>query len=144
MLNKVLFIFSFFLISIADAQQLTGIVKGRVADNFSKQSIPFASLQILYTDSIIGTTSDQNGDFIIENIPIGRYNLKVSYLGYEPIIIPELVVTSTKDLHLDVMLTESTFSLEEVIIKPKLVKSQPINEMASVSARMLSVEEASK
>jgi hypothetical protein len=39
---------------------------------------------------------------------------------------------------------ESHTSLDEVIIRPKINKEQPLNSMATVSAKMLSVEEAKR
>jgi hypothetical protein len=144
MLKKVILFICLFTIFFSNAQKLTQNIKGRVIDNSSKEIIPFASLTILGTNPLIGTTSDMDGNFIIENVPIGRYDLKISYLGYEPIIIPEIVVTSAKEVVLSIALTESAFALDEIIVKPKLVKVKPINKMATVSARMLSVEEANR
>ncbi|MEQ8422733.1 MAG: carboxypeptidase-like regulatory domain-containing protein, partial [Arenibacter algicola] len=141
--NILLLVFSLSL-SIINAQDITQNIKGSVIDNSSKETIPFATITIIGTDPIIGTTSDMDGNFILNNVPIGRYDLQISYLGYEPIIVPEVIVTSAKEVVLTIALTESAFALSEVVLKPKLVKAKPLNEMASVSTRMLSVEEANR
>lgn len=141
--NILLLVFSLSL-SIINAQDITQNIKGSVIDNSSKETIPFATITIIGTDPIIGTTSDMDGNFILNNVPIGRYDLQISYLGYEPIIMPEVIVTSAKEVVLTIALTESAFALSEVVLKPKLVKAKPLNEMASVSTRMLSVEEANR
>mgnify|MGYP000501213221 CR=1 FL=1 len=104
---------------LINAQDLTQNIKGKVIDNSSKQPIAFATVVIIGTDPIIGTTSDMDGNFIIENVAIGRYDLQISYLGYEPIIIPEVVVTSAKEVVLTITLTESPFALDEVVIKSR-------------------------
>lgn len=127
-----------------NAQDLSQNIKGKVIDNASKETIPFATIVIIGTDPTIGTTSDTDGNFRIENVPIGRYDLEISFLGYEPVLIPEVIVTSAKEVLLTIALTESALALNEVVIKPKLVKTKPLNNMASVSARMLSVEEANR
>lgn len=129
---------------ISYAQDLTQNIKGKIIDNASKEPIPFATVVIMDTDPMTGTTSDMDGNFKLENIPVGRYDLKISFLGYEPVIIPEVIVTSAKETILNIPLTESAYALDEITIKPKLVKAQPLNKMATVSARMLSVEEASR
>lgn len=141
--NILLLVFSLSL-SIINAQDITQNIKGSVIDNSSKETIPFATITIIGTDPIIGTTSDMDGNYILNNVPIGRYDLQISYLGYEPIIMPEVIVTSAKEVVLTIALTESAFALSEVVLKPKLVKAKPLNEMASVSTRMLSVEEANR
>src|SRR5690554_1848787 len=136
-----LFLFSI-SVSIINAQDIAQNIKGSVIDNSSNEALPSVTIAIIDTDPAIVTTSDQNGNFIIENVPIGRYDLKISSVGYEPVILPEVIVTSAKEVVLNITLTERAFALNEVVIKPKLVKNKPLNEMASVSARVLSVEEA--
>ncbi len=137
---------SFFLFSsfIINAQELTQNIKGKIVDNSSLQPIPSASIILIGTDPIIGVISDFNGVFIIENVPVGRYDLEVSHIGYEAIIKPEVIVTSSKEVILSITLTESAYSLDEIVIKPRVVKEKPTNKMATVSARMLSVEEANR
>ena len=137
------FLFLFSAVSLS-AQQLTQTIKGTIIDESTQKPIPYATIVIMGTDPIMGTTSDEDGNFMIKKVPIGRYDLKVSFLGYEPVIKPEVVVTSAKEVVLTVALTESAYSLDEIIIKPRIIKEKPINRMATVSARMLSVEEANR
>ncbi|WP_405246153.1 TonB-dependent receptor [Cellulophaga sp. Asnod2-G02] len=144
MLNKkMLWIFLMFT-TLVNAQELTQTIKGKIFDNETQEPIPFATVVIKNTNPIIGTTTEDNGKFRLENVPIGRYDIEVSYLGYESTIISEVVVTSAKEVVLKVTLTESPYALDEVIIRPKTRKEEPLNRLATVSARMLSVEEASR
>ena len=53
-------------------------------------------------------------------------------------------MTSGKELVLNLKMTESLTNLQEVVIKPRVNKQQPLNEMAQVGARMFSVEEATR
>jgi len=141
--NFLLFIF-LLLTHIISAQELTQTIKGTIIDNSSQEPIPFATVIIIGSDPIIGTTSDIDGNFIIENVLIGRYDLKISSLGYKPIINPEVIVTSAKEVILPITLVENTYALDEIVIKPKIAKEKPLNKMATVSVRMLSIEEASR
>ena len=144
MFKNILMIVFILSATISNAQDLTQNIKGKVIDHSSKQPIPFATVIVIGTKPIIGTTTDMDGDFIIKNVPIGRYDLRASYLGYEPVIMTEVVLTSAKEVTLNIMLTENAFVLDEIVIKPKLAKAKPLNKMATVSARMLSVEEANR
>jgi hypothetical protein len=144
MLNKKMFWMFLMFTRLVSAQELTQTIKGKILDNETQEPIPFATVVIKNTNPIIGTTTEDNGNFRLENVPIGRYDIEVSYLGYESTIISEVVVTSAKEVVLKITLTESAYALDEVIIRPKTNKEEPLNKMATVSARMLSVEEASR
>jgi hypothetical protein len=119
-------------------------IRGNVVDNESQTSLPGATVVILNTTPIIGTSTDAYGDFKIENVPIGRYDLQVSFLGYEPYVIPEILVGTGKEIVLNVGLKESFTTMKEVVIKGDIKKDQPLNSMASISARTFSVEETQR
>jgi hypothetical protein len=134
----------FFIIIICNlthAQVLFQTIHGRIIDKDTKVPIPGAAIIIEQLQPPIGAITDTLGYFILKSVPIGRYDIKVSCLGYKPYIIPELLVTSGKEPVLDVQLTESIINLEEVVIKPKIEKDKPTNSMALISARAFTVEE---
>jgi len=144
-MNKRLLLLVFLFLSVfVFSQDLVQTIKGNIIEESTQEPIPFATIVIMGTDPIMGTSSDVDGNFIIDNVPIGRYDLKISFLGYEPVIKPEIVVTSAKIVVLNIGLVESTYSLGEIVITPRVIKEKPINKMATVSARMLSVEEANR
>ncbi len=119
-------------------------IRGNVVDKDAQSPLPGATIVILNTTPIIGTSTDANGDFKLENVPIGRYDLKVSFLGYEPYIIPEVLVGSGKQIVLNIGLKESATTMKEVVIKGDIKKDEPLNSMASISARTFSVEETQR
>lgn len=123
------------------AQRLKQTVKGTVVDGESKVTLPGSNIVILNTEPLIGGMSDLEGRFRLENVPLGRYNIQISFIGYEPVIIPEVIVGSGKEVVLNVELKESVNKMEEVIIKADIKKDAPLNSMASISARTFSVEE---
>ncbi|PKN96657.1 MAG: TonB-dependent receptor, partial [Chloroflexi bacterium HGW-Chloroflexi-5] len=71
----------------------------------------------------------------------GRYNIQVSYMGYNPVTIPEVLVTSGKEVVTHVGLKQSVTQMQGVTIKAGTSKDQPLNTMATVSARSFTVEE---
>jgi hypothetical protein len=90
-----------------------------------------------------GTTTDSLGKYTLSNISPDRYDLKISYAGYKTITIPNVVVTSGKEVVLDITLEETFKSLGEVVVKSSN-KSGAINKLASVSARTFSMEEVNR
>ena len=55
-------------------------IKGRVIDQESGE--PLFNVNIYLSGTLWGTTSDENGYFVLEDLTIGTYNFKVSFLGY--------------------------------------------------------------
>lgn len=121
-------------------QNPTQTIRGVVYDVITKKPLPGAN--IILIDKNRGVTSDLDGRFLLEKVEVGRYNLQVSFMGYEPLIIPELLVGSGREVVLDLSLEQSVSELEGIVVKATIRKDKPINSMATVSARNFSVEEA--
>jgi len=125
------------------AQQATQTVRGQVCDVASGE--PMIGVTITVENGItLGTVSDAEGNFIINNVPVGRHSVRATYIGYEPVLLKEQLVNSGKELVLNLRMRENVSELSEVIIKPRVNKQLPLNEMAQVGARMFSVEEANR
>ena len=119
-------------------------IKGVVKDVASGSSIPYASVVLSNADLQTGTTSDSLGYFYFKNIPIGRYDIQVSYLGYEPAAMKEVLLTSAKEVNCEIALAENAQKLDEVVVRAKVNKERPLNSMALTGGRMISVEEANR
>jgi len=143
---KRLFFLAIILLQYANvvAQQPTQTIRGTIIDENSSMPLPYVNVILQNTDPVIGATTNENGEFRLENVSIGRYNLQASFIGYETKIITELVVSSAKSPFVKIRMKESAVSLDAVAVRPTLDKEEPINKMATVSARMLSVEEAQR
>jgi len=124
--------------------QPTQTIRGTVSDIASSTPVMFATVVVLNTDPLIGATTDISGNFKLLNIPVGRYDVKISLIGYETTIIREVEVSSAKESFITITLKENSIGLGEVVVKPRVNKEQPLNSMATVSARMLSVDEAKR
>jgi len=118
-------------------------IRGVVRDQETQRPLPDATVMILEAGPITGVTTDQDGAFVIEDVPVGRYNVLVSYAGYESYIIKEVLCESGKQGFLEVGLKESVVELGEVSIA-NVNKDETVNTMAAVSARSFTVEETEK
>jgi hypothetical protein len=98
----------------------------------------------LKTNPPVGTTSDIEGNFRLEKVPVGRHDFQITFLGYEPMVLPQIAVTSGKETFLNIDLSEKIEKLQEVVIQNKDSKPLTINEMATLSARSFSLEEANR
>ena len=132
----------------AYSQKTTGnqpsqTIRGTVIDKASGHPMPDVTIMLSDMPGT-GTTTDERGQFVLPEIPVGRHNVQASFLGYEPGIFSEILVTSAKEIYLDISLKENVNELSEVVVRPQINKEQPLNKMAATGARMLSVEEASR
>lgn len=129
--------------AVAGAQRVGQTIRGQVSDLASGE--PMVGVTITVENGMtIGTISDADGNFVINNVPVGRHSIRATYIGYEPVLLKEQLVTSGKELVLNLRMQENVSELGEVVIKPRVNKQMPLNEMAQVGARMFSVEEATR
>ena len=119
-------------------------VRGVIIDTDTKIPLIGATIIIEGTDPLMGTIAGLDGNFRFEGVPVGRYNIRITYVGYEPFITSEVLVGSGKEVVLNIELKESFLSLDEVVVRASSNKDKPVNSMAMVSARTFSVEETSR
>jgi hypothetical protein len=141
--NYLLILCSFISLAL-NAQQLSQTIRGRVLDKDTQSPLPGATVSITIDNVLMGTATDEDGYYKLENIPVGRHQIAIQFVGYDPYLVNELLVSSSKETILDVALTENVTQLGEVVVSPTLNKDEPINQMAAVSSRMFSVEEAQR
>jgi hypothetical protein len=80
----------------------------------------------------------------LQNIPIGRTSLRVSYTGYETNTISNIEVNSGKEVVLNLSMQESVQKLEEVVILSNQNKGEAINDMAQLSSHSITLEETKR
>lgn len=130
--------------NITYSQKPVQTIKGRIIDSESQIGLPGATVVVVNSNPLIGTSSDMDGYFRLENVPVGRISLKISFIGYEEQYISGLLVSSGKEISLNILLKESFSKLNEVVIKAEIRKDEVINKMATLSARTFSVEDAQR
>lgn len=128
-----------------NAQNGVQNVKGVILDKQSEMPLIGATISLINTEGkTIGASSDIDGNFIIAGVPIGRQSFEVSYLGYESTTIPNVDVSSGKEVSLIVKIEESIIKLNEVVITAGVDKDLAINDMATISTRQFSMEEVNR
>ena len=141
-MKKILFPFVFLMSLGAFAQ--TGVIKGIILDKQSESPLEGATVELLNAEVATGVISDFDGRFTLEDVPIGRQALRISFIGFESSTIPNLEVTTGKDVFITVSLLESFNALDEVVLTNEANKDKPLNKLATVSARQFGVEEVTR
>jgi CarboxypepD_reg-like domain len=127
-----------------DAQVLTQTVRGTVLDKVSKSPLPGASVIVINSSPLIGSTTDAEGYFKLNNVPIGTQSIHISFIGYKEVTLPNIIVNSGKEVVLNIQVEEDILQLDEIVVRPDVEKNKPLNDLSTVSTRTFSVEETRK
>lgn len=124
------------------AQNLTQVIRGTVRDVETYQPLVGVKVVLPNSDPLIGAVTDVNGEFRIEDVPVGRHAIFIQFIGYDPVNLANVEVGS-KEVVLNIEMTESVKMMNVVEVKGE-EKGEHINKMASVSVRPFSVEESNR
>jgi hypothetical protein len=131
-LSFILILISFTVLS-SFAQD--GEVMGRVFNPVNNDGVPFANVSVLGTD--FGTVTDENGNYILSNIPPGLYNIRASFVGYRSKTFFEIQVTRARAVRLDFEIKEEDANLSEVVVSADFTRS----DETPISVRRLNTNE---
>ena len=141
---KAIALASSIILTAVSFAQPTQTIRGRVVDADSRATLPGAMVRVMQADSLItGDVTDMDGNFRMEQVPVGRYHLTVTYLGYKPTSIPDVILTSAKEIVTDIELAESAVKMKEVVVTATQ-KGEALNEMSLVSARSFTINETER
>ena len=132
-MRSVLFLFAFTLMGFAAVAQ--GIIRGKISNPVNNQPVGFANVLILGTE--LGAISDENGNYEIQNIPPGLYNVRASFVGFKTSTVFEVQVTLARPVQLDFSLSEDAAELSEVVVNSEFTRS----EETPLSVRKLNTNE---
>lgn len=125
------------------SQNFTQNIKGTVSDKNLISPIEGVKLY-LNGDSSNFVLSDSNGNYEFKNVLVGRIKIVASHKFYSEQSIPNLLLTSGKELVVNFHLEEQIKEKSAFVVRGKASKIKPLNEMATVSTRTFSVEETQK
>jgi len=126
------------------AQSLTQTVKGTVLDKDSRRALAGATVSLADDSIKQAVLSDENGEFILKNIPVGRRRVQCTYSGYEDYITDNILLSSAKEVELIIELEQRYQQQTEVIVKAPRNPKQPVNRSSVVSTRSFTPEETNR
>ncbi len=140
---KKLLIAILLIISYTLNAQMVQTIRGKVFDKESEYPLIGVNVIIKGSDPIVGTATDLNGEFKLIKLPVGKYTLILSYLGYKTTLIRDLELTTGKQKVISIELEEQAITTDEIVVTGYR-KGETLNKMASVSARSFSVDETER
>ena len=133
-------------VSILLAQGNGQIIRGKVLDKITQQ--PLVAVTVIVSGSSINGSTDENGNFLLPNVPLGRQSIEAQYLGYKTYKTEELIVSSAKELYIEITMSEEVQVTQTVEITASQssdgVGNRALNELSTVSVRSFSTEETQR
>jgi len=122
-------LFLVLLISSLASQESPGgsTISGYVLDSESGEGLPGAN--VILSGTLMGTATNIDGYFVITEVPSGSYELKFSYMGFEP-LIQTVNLRSGERFRQNFELIPQTVELQEVVVTEERMERK-VNIQAS-------------
>lgn len=88
-------------------------IRGSVLDSLTREPIPFVN--VYFANTTIGTVTDSKGEFAIKGFANGKYNLIISFVGYNT--VQQAVDFNNSEQQVNVYLSQQIIQLKEVSVK---------------------------
>ncbi len=99
-------------------------IKGTVYEANTTHGLTYVNVYLPNIEK--GTSTDENGVFILKNMPSGTYTILFSMIGYQ---IQSLQITVPSTKNLNIYLSSSAIEMEDIIISTPFHKLQSDNVM---------------
>ncbi|NQT25521.1 TonB-dependent receptor [candidate division KSB1 bacterium] len=128
-------VLSLFIMTATGWAQTAGRVSGTIVDQETGE--PLMGANVLVVETSWGAATDENGEYMILNVPVGMYNLKVTYMGYGPVEIQQVKISIGLTTRLNFEMTSEAFATEGVTI----IAERPLIEKTSTNASRVFTED---
>lgn len=118
-------------------------LRGTVKDAITGEPLIGATVRVVELQGAAAVT-DIDGNYLINISQGGRYTIESTYIGYEPSMMKEILISGAKEVMLDITLRENSTELKEVVVRPRVNKESTVNPTVLTGGVMLSMEEASR
>jgi hypothetical protein len=122
----------------------TQTIRGKVVDQLTDAPVPFASIIVSGTSPLLGSTTDESGNFRIPAVPVGRLTVAVSCIGYDVKNLTHILLGTGKELVTEIRLTPSVTAMKEIVITGLKNDGIPGNGTAVTSSHSFSVEDTKR
>ena len=113
---------------VAYGQSPKGTIRGTVIDKVTQVTLPGANVLLLNVNPIVGTTTNEAGNFRLEGVAAGRVSLKISFLGYKEVVLNNLVLNSGTELVISAEMEEKVSADKVPGFKAWLTGAQNFNQ----------------
>ena len=144
MKNKLLLIFLTSILLLvfvgmvfAQSGRVTGKIEGVVTDE--ETGDPLIGVNVVLVNTLLGTTTDPDGYYLILNIPAGTYEVEYSYLGYTTKRLTDVVVSPDQSARMNVKLQVEAIQGEvvEVVAEKPIIQRDQTGNVIELGAEQI-------
>lgn len=92
----------------------TGKLTGKIIDKSTGEPLPFVN--VLIEGTMLGAATDLNGNYVILNIPPGKYKVKARYVGYRTVVVENVIISIDLTTRQNFQLSPETIKLKEIVV----------------------------
>ena len=113
----------------------TGKLGGTIKDAQTGEALVGANIIIEGTN--FGAATNIEGEFFILNISPGKYNIKFSFIGYETVLMKDVVITVDQTTFLDVKLNSQVYQVDEIVVTARtpLIQKDVTSSISVITQR---------
>ena len=104
---------AFLLVVPGLGAQQGGTVTGRVLD--TQRGLPIPAVQVFIANLELGGLTQQNGRYLLQNVPAGTHTLSVSRIGYRTTEV-QVTVGGGQTVEQNFTMSEEALALDEIIV----------------------------
>jgi outer membrane receptor protein involved in Fe transport len=111
---------------------VTGKISGQVTE---RGGGPLPGANVVVVGTGLGAATDAEGGYVIINIPPGVYDVRFTLVGYSPVTVRQVTVTSDRTTPVNVRLTSSAIEMQDIVVQAErpMVQKDLTATMAAVS-----------
>ncbi|MDP2038039.1 MAG: TonB-dependent receptor, partial [Ignavibacteria bacterium] len=117
----VILIVLFHSINTFGQAQTKGTISGKVTDKSTTEDLIGASVVIVGTTT--GASTDLDGTFALKSLEPSKYQLRISYISYQTLVVNNVVVTAGQNTVINIQLEPATTELNEVVVSAEALKA---------------------
>lgn len=129
MLKKAVLIFLSLCFTLnANPQNPKGNIKGKIVD--LETQTPLIGVNILINGTATGTSTNETGEYLFENLTAGTYAITFSYLGYERLTKTDIIVKPDRTIFINIELKSSSLEIQNIIVESgyfSAIENKPIS-----------------
>lgn len=108
----------------------TGSLKGTVHDSKTGDALP--GVNIVLKGTYYGAATDMDGNYNINNISVGNYNIEISLIGYKSVQFTGIQIQANKTKQLNIKLEETVLTLDQEVV---VVGEKPLMDVEETQSK---------
>jgi hypothetical protein len=128
--NSVFIVFTLLFIVPVHAQESNGTIRGHIVHHLTHA--PLSGVNVLLDESVRGAASDLDGDFQIENIEPGIYNVSFEFVGFENVTKTDIIVKPDRITFINAEMQESMLESETIEVSAGYFKKDETEPVSAV------------